>query len=120
MKIMFASELSRRLSGRGVDVHSAQPGLSKTPLFGKMDFSQGSLFHRLQSVIMAAGAAIIGQSPERGAISAAYCAAAPQLTGQTGLYVGPYYFLDISLNFPNTMRVKPSSKVARDPAACAR
>lgn len=88
--VLFSAELSRRLEATGVTSYALHPGMLATgvwrhapaPLRGLMGWA--------------------ANSPEHGARTSLYCATAPELAQQTGLYYA-------------AQRAKQASSAARDP-----
>jgi NAD(P)-dependent dehydrogenase (short-subunit alcohol dehydrogenase family) len=96
--IMFTHELARRLEGTGVTANAMHPGFVASG-FGRNNSGIMDFFYRL--------IAPLARTPERGADTIIYLAAAPEVAGVTG-----EYFEDR----------KPASlsKAAQDPEAAAR
>lgn len=65
------------MQGSGVDVFAVQPGLTSTSLYSGM---QKTFLFYWFFVTMTF---ILGQSPERGALSLLYCSTAPELEGKS-------------------------------------
>lgn len=74
--LMFAKELQRRLSGTGVDVVAANPGVADTALASKMDTR-----HYPSGMVIWTFAKLFGQSPRHGVQSLLYAAMAPEQQG---------------------------------------
>jgi WW domain-containing oxidoreductase len=75
---LFAKELSRRLSSRGIAVNSAHPGATRDTLLNR------SAGRSLKIALAAAGPFM--RSPPRGAATQALLAASPRVSGVTGRY----------------------------------
>lgn len=112
--LMMCEGLQQRLQGSGVDVFAVQPGLTSTSLYSGM---QKTFLFYWFFVTMTF---ILGQSPERGALSLLYCSTAPELEGKGGSYWGPWYYKLFIPNLFNTYPCYPQHKLARDPKACKR
>lgn len=72
--LLFSAELGRRLAGTGVTTHPLHPGVVASDIWRRVPWP----FEALIKLAMI--------SPEKGALTTLYCATAPQLDGQTGLY----------------------------------
>lgn len=114
MTIMSNSEIVRRLQGSGVDSFLCQPGMTSTPVYKKTDKSQ------VMANVLDAAQKVMGQTEERGAVPTLYAATAPELSGKSGTYVGPYYVGPLVSNLFNTGTQQPLNRWAQDPAACTR
>lgn len=87
--ILFSAELSRRLAGSGVTTYSLHPGVVATDVWRNVPvFLRGLI--KLGMI-----------SPEAGARTTLYCATAPALANETGLYY-------------DDQKVKAPSEVAED------
>lgn len=73
--ILFSAELGRRLAGTGVTTYSLHPGVVDTEVWRSVPGWLRPLL-RLRGLI----------TPEEGARTSVYCATAPELAQQTGLY----------------------------------
>ncbi|KAK9812796.1 hypothetical protein WJX72_003991 [[Myrmecia] bisecta] len=80
--IMAAKALNEKLKGTGVEVFSAHPGITSTPLYDKTDKTKP------MGAMVSTANAIAGQSAERGASPILYCAASKDLDGKGGAFVG--------------------------------
>ena len=75
--VLHSYELARRLAGSGVSANCLHPGVVRTR-FGRSGSPLVSLFYRLAAPLLV--------SPERGARTPVYLAAAPEVAGVTGRY----------------------------------
>ena len=75
--VLHSYELARRLAGTGVSANCLHPGVVRTR-FGRSGSPLVSLFYRLAAPLLV--------SPERGARTPVYLAAAPEVAGVTGRY----------------------------------
>ncbi|KAL3154197.1 hypothetical protein ABBQ32_013708 [Trebouxia sp. C0010 RCD-2024] len=114
MTIMSNIEMVKRLQGSGIDSFICQPGMSSTPVYGKTDKS-----HVMANVLDAAQK-VLGQTEERGAVSLLYAATAPEVSGKSGTYIGPYYIGPFISNMFNTGSQQPLNRWTSDAAACTR
>ncbi|DBB07994.1 TPA: hypothetical protein ACH3X3_009368 [Trebouxia sp. C0006] len=114
MTIMSNSEIVRRLKGSGVDSFICQPGMSSTPVYKKTDK------RHVMATVLDAAQTVIGQTEERGAVPLLYAATAPNMTGKSGTYIGPYYIGPFISNLFNTGSQQPLNKWTNDSAACTR
>jgi NAD(P)-dependent dehydrogenase (short-subunit alcohol dehydrogenase family) len=80
--IMASKALNEKLKGTGVEVFAAHPGITKAPLYGKTDKSKP------MGAQVAIAQAIGGQPTERGTSPILYAAAAPDLEGKGGAFIG--------------------------------
>ncbi|OMJ20864.1 Retinol dehydrogenase 14 [Smittium culicis] len=80
--IMFANELSRRLSGTGVTVNSLHPGSINTNLSRHLDPSASSIFSPVFNVMKDT----LLLSPLAGSLTSIMVALSPELEGVTGKY----------------------------------
>jgi NAD(P)-dependent dehydrogenase (short-subunit alcohol dehydrogenase family) len=78
MNVMFTYELARRLEGTGVTANVLHPGFVNTG-FGA---NNTGWFARVMSIVQG----IAGKSPQEGAATNIYLAAAPEVKGITGKY----------------------------------
>jgi len=76
--ILFVSELGRRLEGTGVTVYAVHPGWVRTELERHLPW-----YHK---AIAAPVKSVFSKSPLQGAQTTLYCALAPELANETGLY----------------------------------
>lgn len=76
-KVLFASELSRRIAPKGVDVNSLHPGAVRTSLLRNLPWHVRALAYPVQ---------LFFASPEKGARTPVYLASSPQMEGVTGKY----------------------------------
>ncbi len=72
--ILFNRELAKRLTGTGVTTYAAHPGLAATDIYRVVP----APFRRLMTRSM--------PTPESAARTQVWCATAPELSGETGLY----------------------------------
>ncbi|MFQ5967563.1 MAG: hypothetical protein ACE5MI_08115 [Acidimicrobiia bacterium] len=87
--VLFTRALARRLAGAGVTTYALHPGTVATDLWRKVPWPIRPLMK-------------LGMlTPEQGAVTPVYCATAPELADQTGLY------------YANS-RAKEPSRLARD------
>lgn len=87
--ILFAKELGRRLYGTGVTTYAVHPGVVSTNVWRSLP----------KPLVKALSRWMI--SPEQGARTTLYCATAPQLSAETGMYY-------------EDCKVKASSNTAQD------
>ncbi|MFC3901415.1 NAD(P)-dependent dehydrogenase, short-chain alcohol dehydrogenase family [Acinetobacter marinus] len=87
--VLFAKELGRRLYGTGVTTYAIHPGVVSTNVWRSLP----------KPMVKALSRWMI--SPEQGAQTTLYCATAPHLSGETGMYY-------------EDCKVKASSHVAQD------
>ncbi|WP_168414269.1 SDR family oxidoreductase [Acinetobacter indicus] len=87
--VLFAKELGRRLYGTGVTTYAVHPGIVSTNVWRSLP----------NPLVKALSRWMI--SPEQGAKTTLYCATAPQLSAETGMYY-------------EDCKVKTSSSVAQD------
>ena len=87
--VLFAKELGRRLYGTGVTTYAVHPGVVSTNVWRSLP----------NPLVKALSRWMI--SPEQGAKTTLYCATAPQLSAETGMYY-------------EDCKVKASSSVAQD------
>ncbi|KAK9812671.1 hypothetical protein WJX72_001593 [[Myrmecia] bisecta] len=80
--IMVAKALNEKLKGSGVEVFSAHPGISDTPLFDKTDKSKP------MGGFTSAMNVLVGQPAERGASPLLYAAASKDVEGKGGAFIG--------------------------------
>ncbi len=73
--ILFSAELGRRLAGSGVSCYSLHPGVVDTEVWRSVPWLLRPLL-KLRGML----------TPEQGARTSLYCATAPELAGQSGLY----------------------------------
>ena len=72
--VWFSAELGRRLAGSGVNTYALHPGVVASDIWRSIPWPFRSLV-KLRMI-----------SPEEGALTSLYCATAPELDGETGLY----------------------------------
>jgi NAD(P)-dependent dehydrogenase (short-subunit alcohol dehydrogenase family) len=72
--VLHAQELGRRLDGTGVTTYSLHPGVVASDIWRRMPWPVRTVMKRRMD------------SPEQGARTSVYCATAPELADQTGLY----------------------------------
>ena len=72
--VLHAHELARRLEGTGVTTYSLHPGVIASDIWRSVPRPARTVMKRRMG------------SPEQGARTSLYCATAPELAGQTGLY----------------------------------
>jgi len=72
--VLHAHELARRLEGTGVTTYSLHPGVIASDIWRSVPWPARTVMKRRMG------------SPEQGARTSLYCATAPELAGQTGLY----------------------------------
>jgi len=72
--VLHAQELARRLDGTGVTSYSLHPGVIASDIWRKVPWPARAVMKRRMD------------SPENGARTSVYCATAPELADQTGLY----------------------------------
>jgi NAD(P)-dependent dehydrogenase (short-subunit alcohol dehydrogenase family) len=72
--VLHAQELGRRLDGTGVTTYSLHPGVIASDIWRRVPSPVRALMKRRMD------------SPEQGARTSVYCATAPELADQTGLY----------------------------------
>jgi NAD(P)-dependent dehydrogenase (short-subunit alcohol dehydrogenase family) len=72
--VLHAQELARRLDGAGVTTYSLHPGVIASDIWRKVPWPARVVMKRRMD------------SPEQGARTSVYCATAPELADQTGLY----------------------------------
>ena len=72
--VLHAQELARRLEGSGVTTYSLHPGVIASDIWRKVPRPARAVMKRRMD------------SPENGARTPVYCATAPELADQTGLY----------------------------------
>jgi NAD(P)-dependent dehydrogenase (short-subunit alcohol dehydrogenase family) len=72
--VLHAQELARRLNGTGVTTYSLHPGVIASDIWRRVPWPARTVMKRRMD------------SPEQGARTSVYCATAPELAGQTGLY----------------------------------
>ena len=72
--VWFSAELGRRLAGSGVNTYALHPGVVASDIWRSIPWPFRSLV-KLRMI-----------SPEEGAQTSLYCATAPELDGETGLY----------------------------------
>ena len=72
--VLHAQELARRLDGTGVTTYSLHPGVIASDIWRRMPWPARAVMKRRMD------------SPEHGARTSVYCATAPELADQTGLY----------------------------------
>jgi NAD(P)-dependent dehydrogenase (short-subunit alcohol dehydrogenase family) len=80
--IMAAKALNERLKGTGIEVFSAHPGITSTPLYDKTDKTKP------MGGLVATANAIAGQPAERGSMPILYAAASPEVEGKGGAFIG--------------------------------
>ncbi|EIE20504.1 NAD(P)-binding protein [Coccomyxa subellipsoidea C-169] len=80
--IMASKALNERLKGTGVEVFAAHPGITNAPLYAKTDKSKP------MGASVALSNAIGGQPTERGTSPILYAAAAKELDGKGGAFIG--------------------------------
>ncbi|CAL8465703.1 g5239 [Coccomyxa elongata] len=80
--IMASKALNEKLKGTGVEVFAAHPGITNAPLYAKTDKSDP------MGASVAISNAIAGQPTERGASPILYAAAAKELDGKGGAFIG--------------------------------
>lgn len=109
-------ELQKRLDDyaaahkcRRVDVFGVQPGLVASPLMVK---TRSDIYP--SAALTAAGAALGGQTPRRGAWSTLYAATAPELAGRGFRFYGPSAVLPLW----HDVERKAQNRNAYRPAAC--
>lgn len=93
MNVLFTFALARRLEGTGITVNAVHPGMVATG-FGR---NNDGLVAKAAGVVFA----VFGKSPEEGARTSVYAAAAPELAQTTGVYL-------------DNERIVAASKAARD------
>lgn len=74
--LLFSAELGRRLQGSGVTTYALHPGVVASDIWRTLPAWFRPLFYRLRGMI----------GVEEGARTTLFCATAPQLANQTGLY----------------------------------
>jgi NAD(P)-dependent dehydrogenase (short-subunit alcohol dehydrogenase family) len=89
--VLFTAELGRRLAGTGVTTYALHPGVVATEVWRSVPWP-------LQGLIK-----LFMITPEEGARTTLYCATAPEVAGETGLYY-------------DKCRPKTPSRAARDEA----
>lgn len=94
--LLFTRELARRLGGTGVTVNALHPGYVNTHIFRDEGW---------RGKVMRFAAGRFAMTPERGARTALYLAASPEVEGVTGGY------------FANNARVPPSRAAVDEAAA---
>jgi len=112
---LFVQELQQRLEGTGVDLYTAQPGMSQTNLFSKGD-------HRKWAVVGQDWMQYTqGLKPQQGAVPIVYAATAEGIERGKGsqLTFGPYYFrfpyiFPFISNFGLTAEQRPANPDAQD------
>ena len=72
--VLHAQELARRLDATGVTTYSLHPGVIASDIWRSVPWPARAVMKRRMD------------SPERGARTSVYCATAPELADQTGLY----------------------------------
>ena len=72
--VWFSAELGRRLAGSGVGTYALHPGVVASDIWRSVPWPFRSLV-KLRMI-----------SPDEGALTSLYCATAPELDGETGLY----------------------------------
>jgi len=92
--VLHVAELARRLAGTGVTSHAVHPGVVASDVWRKVPWPIRPLIK------------LFMKSVEDGAKTSIYCAAAPELAGDSGLYY-------------TECKVKTPSKLAQDPALAA-
>jgi NAD(P)-dependent dehydrogenase (short-subunit alcohol dehydrogenase family) len=92
--VLFSAELGRRLHGTGVTSYSLHPGVVASDVWRSVPWPVRSLIKLFMI------------SPQEGAKTTLYCANAPELENETGLYY-------------DDCRVKRPSRVASDAALAA-
>ena len=92
--VLFTAELGRRLAGTGVTTYALHPGVVATEVWRSVPWP-------LQGLIK-----LFMITPEEGARTTLYCATAPEVAGETGLYY-------------DKSRPKTPSPAARDEALAA-
>jgi NAD(P)-dependent dehydrogenase (short-subunit alcohol dehydrogenase family) len=92
--VLFSAELARRLQGTGITSYALHPGVVASDVWRSVP----QPFRWLMTRAMI--------SPERGAATSLYCAAAPELADESGLYY-------------DSSQSTLASSVARDPALAA-
>ncbi|MCC6338077.1 MAG: SDR family oxidoreductase [Myxococcales bacterium] len=111
--LLFAYELERRLRASGCKTLSlaAHPGYAATNLQGVGPRLTGS---RLGAWLMKAGNALLGMSPEQGALPQLYAATSPEARG------GEYYGPDGLLEFFGWPKRVDSNKASKDEEVAGR
>ena len=92
--VLFSAELARRLQGTGVTTYALHPGVVASDVWRSLPWGLRSLIKLFMI------------SPQQGAKTTLYCANAPELAQETGLYY-------------DACRVKRPSRVASDAALAA-
>lgn len=72
--VLYTAELARRLAGRGVTAYSLHPGVIATKIWRRIPWPIRPLVNAFM------------KSPEEGAATTLYCATAPEIAGDSGLY----------------------------------
>jgi retinol dehydrogenase-12 len=72
--VLFTVELARRLDGTGVTTYSLHPGVIASDIWRRLPWPVRPIAKKFM------------KSPEEGAQTSIYCATAPELAGETGLY----------------------------------
>jgi len=87
--LLTVKELQKRIAGSGVEVFAAQPGVSRTDVFKKIDWWKPSGF------ILGVSCAVIGITERQGSKPIVHAATSPVMDGHGGdlnYFVGPFYF----------------------------
>ena len=92
--VLFSAELGRRLAGSGVTTYALHPGVVASDIWRKVPWPLNTLI-KLAMI-----------STEEGAATSLYCACAPEVARETGLYY-------------DECRAKTPSRLAQDPALAA-
>jgi len=72
--VLFAAELARRLEGTGVTVYSLHPGMVASDVWRRVPWPVRTVMKRWMKTV------------EQGAETIVYCASAPELSSESGLY----------------------------------